>query len=217
MFTGLIEDVGRIAEIGRRGEQFRVTVAVGGLPTADIRIGDSIAVNGVCLTLVTVQPGGFAADVSPETVARTSLAFLKPGDAVNLERALRLADRLGGHLVYGHVDGTAVLEERRTDGNAVRMRFRLGREHNRYLVAKGSVAIDGISLTVNEVFEGGFAIAVIPHTLEKTTLRQRTPGAIVNIEVDIFAKFVERLLTVPPPTGEGERLTSQFLAKHGFL
>ena len=139
MFTGLIEDVGRIAEIGRRGEQFRATVAVGGLPTADIRIGDSIAVNGVCLTLVTVQPGSFAADVSPQTVARTSLAFLNRRLMSTGASLASLPSRLGGQLVYGHVDGTRA-GERRTDGNSVRMRFRLGREHTRYLVAKGSVA-----------------------------------------------------------------------------
>ena len=217
MFTGLIEDVGTIAEIGRLGENFRLTVATAELPTADIRIGDSVAVNGVCLTVVTVHPGRFGADVSPETVAHTSLAFLKPRDSVNLERALRLSDRLGGHLVYGHVDGTAVLTARRVEGNAVRMSFRLRRDLNRYLVAKGSVAIDGISLTVNEVSEEGFSIAVIPHTLEKTTLRRRRPGEIVNIEVDIFAKFVERLLTIPPQGDAEGKLTSQFLAKHGFL
>jgi riboflavin synthase len=217
MFTGLIEDMGTVLHLGRVGDAFRLTVAVGGLPTAEIRIGDSIAVNGACLTVVAVEPGRFSADVSPETVACTSLALLKPRAAVNLERALRLSDRLGGHLVYGHVDATAVVAMKRKDGNAVRMEFRLQRDINRYLVAKGSVAIDGISLTVNEVSEEGFSIAVIPHTLEKTTLCLREIGEIVNIEVDIFAKYVERLLGSPAAGGTEGKLTSQFLAEHGFL
>ena len=217
MFTGLIEGIGTMAEIRRHGEKFQLTVVLGGIPDAELRIGDSIAVNGVCLTVVAAGEGRFRADVSPETVARTSLAALQAGSPVNLERALRLSDRFGGHLVYGHVDGTAVLTERRPDGNAVRMYFRLERNINRYLVAKGSVAIDGISLTVNEVVETGFAIAVIPHTLERTTLRYRHPGDVVNIEVDILAKFVERLLALPADGGEGGKLSPQFLAKHGFL
>jgi len=217
VFTGLIEDVGTVAEVIRMGGKFRLTVAVDRLPTAEIQIGDSIAVNGTCLTVVATQSGSFSADVSPETVARTSLAKIQGRDTVNLERALRLSDRLGGHLVYGHVDGTAVLEGKREDGNAARMTFRHGRDLSRYLVPKGSVAIDGISLTVNEVFDEGFTIAVIPHTLEKTTLRHRKIGEIVNIEVDIFAKFVERLMTLPPQGGGRENLTPQFLAKHGFL
>jgi riboflavin synthase len=147
------------------------------------------------------------------------LGALVPHTAVNLERALRLGDRLGGHLVYGHVDGVARLVSRRADGNAIRMAFQMESSVNRYLVPKGSVAIDGISLTVNTVSDDGFAIAVIPHTLEKTTLRQRKVGELVNIEVDIFAKFAERLLTAANETVavRENTLTEAFLAGHGFL
>jgi len=217
MFTGLIEDVGTVCRVQRQTDSFRLTVQCGELATDEIAIGDSIAVNGICLTVVSLQPGQFCADVSPETVAKTTLANLKPGGSVNLERALTLSSRLGGHLVYGHVDEIAVLATRSVEQNCIRMGFRLSRGTNRYLVAKGSVAIDGVSLTVNSVGEEDFTIAVIPHTLEKTTLKDRKIGDAVNIEVDIIAKYVERLLLLPSEEENKNKLNSQFLAKHGFM
>ncbi len=217
MFTGLIEDVGTIYQIQRHSDRFQLTVQTGELATDKIKIGDSIAVNGVCLTVVSKRPGKFSADVSPETIEKTSLAALKSQSPVNLERALMLSSRLGGHLVYGHVDDVAVLTTKTVDQNCIRMGFSLSREINRYLVAKGSVAIDGISLTVNTVGEDDFSIAVIPHTLEKTTLKFRKIGEAVNIEVDIFAKYVERLLACAPEDAGKKSLNTQFLAKHGFM
>ena len=217
MFTGLIEAVGTVSRVQRQVDSFRLTVQCGALSTDEIVIGDSIAVNGVCLTVVSWQSGQFCADVSPETVARTTLAGFKPGIRVNLERALTLSSRLGGHLVYGHVDEVAVLTTRSLEQNCIRMGFALSRETNRYLVAKGSVAIDGVSLTINTVGKEDFSIAVIPHTWGKTTLRDRKIGDPVNVEVDIFAKYVERLLALAPEGGDPNKLDSQFLAKHGFM
>jgi riboflavin synthase len=217
MFTGLIEDVGTIVEIHRKSDRFQLTVKTGELATDEVKIGDSIAVNGVCLTVVSLSPGRFCADVSPETVDKTTLSSLKSRCPVNLERALTLASRLGGHLVYGHVDDIAVLTTRTVEENCVRMGFRLSRNINRYLVAKGSVAIDGVSLTVNTVGEEDFSIAVIPLSLEKTTLKYLKIGDEVNIEVDIFAKYVERLLSLSSEEADKTTLSAQFLAKHGFM
>jgi riboflavin synthase len=214
MFTGLIEDLGTLRQLRRASGKVQLTVATA-IPMSELVIGESIAVNGICLTVVAFGDGTFTADVSPESMERTTLGDLVPGDAVNLERALRLGDRLGGHLVSGHVDGVGVLTEKLLDGNAVRLRFRLGAELNRFVVEKGSVAIDGISLTVNQVDEESFGVAIIPQTLTATTLRQREPGARVNIETDMIGKYVARLL--------GERgaikpaIDLDFLAKHGFL
>ncbi|MBR5997892.1 MAG: riboflavin synthase [Deltaproteobacteria bacterium] len=223
MFTGLIEDVGEIRAVRRQAGGLVLTVRTA-LPLSEIRLGDSVAVNGVCLTVTALHEDAFDADVSPETRSCTTFDELVVHTPVNLERALRLGDRLGGHLVYGHVDGVARLASRHTDGNAIRMAFQLAPSLGRYLVPKGSVAIDGISLTVNTVSPDGFAIAVIPHTLEKTTLRQRKIGDRVNIEVDIFARFAERLLAgadesapVREKTPAGSPLTEAFLAGHGFL
>jgi riboflavin synthase len=203
--------------VERQAEDFRLTVHCSGISVAEMRIGDSVAVNGVCLTIVAMGGDMFSADVSPETLARTNLGRFKPGSRVNLERALTLSDRLGGHVVYGHVDDVGTLVFRRAEGNCIRMGFSVARHASRYLVAKGSVAIDGISLTVNSVGEEDFTIAVIPHTLEKTTLTGRKTGDPVNIEVDIFAKYVERLLKMPAEEEDKSGLDSQFLAKHGFL
>jgi riboflavin synthase len=216
MFTGLIEDLGTVRELRQGSESIRLTVATG-LPMAELQLGESIAVNGICLTVVSFGGGLFCADVSPETLARTSLGGLAPGARVNLERALRLSDRLGGHLVSGHVDGLAAITERRRDANAIRFAFSLPAAVSRYLVEKGSVAIDGISLTVNSVGAESFSVAVIPHTLEMTTLKEKSVGARVNIEVDIIGKYVERLMGGRGQGSEKNPLSLDFLAKHGFL
>jgi riboflavin synthase len=217
MFTGLIEDLGTVRQLQTGAERGRITIATG-LPMSEIAVGDSIAVNGVCLTVTSFGGGLFSADVSPESLSRTTLGGLNPGQRVNLERALRLSDRLGGHLVSGHVDGVGIILERFRDRNAVRFTLQVPRGLSRYLVEKGSVAVDGISLTVNAVGEDTFDVAVIPLSLAKTTLQDRPAGARVNIETDILGKYVERLLsnrgTESPETAS---LGLEFLAKHGFL
>ena len=216
MFTGLIEDLGTVREFRQGAESIRLTVGTG-IPMAELQLGESIAVNGICLTVISFGGGVFTADVSPETLDRTSLGGLAPGARVNLERALRLSDRLGGHLVSGHVDALATITERRRDANAIRFTFALPEAVNRYLVEKGSVAIDGISLTINAVADQTFSVAVIPHTLEMTTLKEKSVGARVNIEVDIIGKYVERLMGGREQGPEKKPLNLDFLAKHGFL
>lgn len=215
MFTGLIEDVGRVRQLRQTGSQVQLTVDCS-FPAEEIRLGDSIAVNGSCLTVVEFGHGWFSADLSPETLQRTALQQLAAGSPVNLERALRLSDRLGGHLVSGHVDAVGVVSRREQDRNAVRFQIDLEGRWLRYLVEKGSVAIDGISLTVNHVDASGFSVAVIPHTLAKTTLEQCRPGSRVNIETDLLGKYVERLLAGGRREAGGG-LTLESLAKHGFL
>jgi riboflavin synthase len=214
MFTGLIEDLGTVRELRREGSSVRLTVGTA-LPTADLHLGDSVAVNGICLTVVAIGNGSFSADVSPETLECSTLGELAAGKRVNLERALRLSDRLGGHLVSGHVDAMATISERFQDRNAVRFTFRLPAAVNRFVAEKGSIAIDGISLTVNAVTEETFAVAVIPHTLAMTTLREKKSGDRVNIETDLIARYLARLLGVERPSPAS--LNLDFLAKHGFL
>lgn len=216
MFTGLIEDLGTIRELRKGADSVRLTVATR-IPMSELELGESIAVNGICLTVVTFGGGMFSADVSPETLERTNLGDLVPGSAVNLERALRLSDRLGGHLVSGHVDAVATIVERRQDRNAIRFTFRQATAVNRFVVEKGSVAIDGISLTINEVTSETFAVAVIPHTLAMTTLKEKDVGGKVNIETDIIGKYVERLLKGAETDAQRNPLDLEFLAKHGFL
>ena len=215
MFTGLIEDLGTLRDIRTGADQARLTVATG-LPMAELTLGESIAVNGVCLTVTSFGDGAFFADVSPETMACTSLGNLARGARVNLERALRLSDRLGGHLVTGHIDGQGLIVERRKDGNAWRFKFQTDAAVSAFLVAKGSVTIDGISLTVNEVSEDTFSLAIIPLTLSKTTLQDRNVGDTVNVETDLIGKYVARFLqdgTTVKPQG----VTMDLLAKNGFL
>jgi len=198
MFTGLIEAVGKVVGIERHGAAARLTVEAP-FPPAEISLGDSIAVNGVCLTVVGKGGGTFTFDVSPETIDRTAFRRLKSGSRVNLERALRLSDRLGGHLVTGHADFVAVVTERREASGNIMFSFRIPREFSRHLVEKGSVAVDGVSLTVAAVRGSAFTVALIPYTLERTNLHAARPGTRVNLEVDVIAKYVERLLGSPRP------------------
>jgi len=216
VFTGLIEDLGKVRELVRAATHCRLTIETA-LPSSEIKLGESIAVNGVCLTVVRAGEGFFAADVSPETLQRSGLAGLRPGSRVNLERALRLSDRLGGHLVSGHIDTVATLAARRQQGNAVYFSFSLDPGYHRYLVEKGSICIDGISLTVNELTPEGFTVTIIPHTLEQTTLQFCQPGDVVNIETDLIGKYVERLLNPDSTTSPREPLSLEYLAKHGFI
>lgn len=213
MFTGLIECTGTVRGMKRSADR-AVLELQAPLPVKEIRIGDSIAVNGACLTVTAMQGDQFSFDVSPETVSRTSLADLQPGSRVNIERALSFGGRLDGHLVTGHVDCLGRLESSTQQGNAVRLGFSLPRDYAQLLVEKGSVAIDGISLTVNSVTETGFSVSIIPLTLEKTTLAAITVGRQVNIETDIIGKYVARL--VAPHAAKGG-LTMEKLLQNGFM
>lgn len=215
MFTGLIEDLGTVRELRRGGSSVRLTVGTK-IPISELRLGDSVAVNGTCLTVVATGNDSFSADVSPESLERSTLGELSAGSLVNLERALRLSDRLGGHLVSGHVDAIATISERFQDRNAIRFTFRLPAAVNRFVAEKGSVAIDGISLTVNAVTEETFAVAIIPHTLAMTTLQEKNTGDRVNVETDLIARYIARLLGVEGKQAGGS-VSLDFLAKHGFL
>ena len=192
MFTGLIAELGTVDGVERTSEGARLRVR--GMLARDLSEGDSVAVNGVCLTATTVNGGAFSADVMAETLRRSSLGALGAGDAVNLELPLRASDRLGGHVVQGHVDGLGTVREVRDEGFARVVRIDAPPELLRYVVAKGSIAVDGISLTVAELHDDGFAVSLIPETLERTTLGGAQPGARVNLEVDVLAKYVERLV-----------------------
>lgn len=193
MFTGIVQAVGRIAGRTVRGGDVRLVVEAATLGLDDVAIGDSIAVSGVCLTVVERDATTFAADVSNETLSVTTLGLAEVGDAVNLEKALRLADRLGGHLVTGHVDGIAHVVSIVDDGRAQRWRFRVPAPLARYVAQKGSACVDGVSLTVNAVGADTFDVALIPHTIAVTTFGARRVGDAVNLEVDLMARYAERL------------------------
>lgn len=193
MFTGIVETVGRVAEVTPAGQAVRLVISAPEL-FADVALGESIAVNGVCLTVAGISPRGVRFDVVPETVQRTDLRELRPGDRVNLERALRPGDRLGGHFVQGHVDAVGTVRSIERAGAAYLLRVQAPPAVTDYLVEKGSVAIDGVSLTVVDVDAEGFSVALIPHTLATTTLGQRQPGDRVNLEADILGKYVARQL-----------------------
>ena len=193
MFSGIIEVVGNVQSIQSGADGARLSIAAGSLLDG-VRLGDSIAVNGACLTVVTFSGSTFDADVSPETLRRTNLGSLQSGDFVNLERALALGDRLGGHLVTGHIDGLGRIRSRRSDGDSIWLTVEGPPEVMRYIVQKGSVAVDGISLTVVDADEDSFTVALIPHTLEITTLGVRQVGDEINLETDVLAKYVQRSL-----------------------
>jgi riboflavin synthase len=195
MFTGIVEDLGEVEAVAYLGEFARIYVR-SAIVTEDARPGDSICVNGVCLTVtgLTGDPtDGFTADVMGETLRRSSLTDIAPGTRVNLERSVRLADRLGGHLVQGHVDGTAIIQGRDPQEHWEVVRISLPADLARYVVHKGSIAVDGISLTISEISEDWFEVSLIPETLKRTTLGSKQPGDPVNLEVDVVAKYVEKL------------------------
>jgi riboflavin synthase len=198
MFTGLIEGVGALRARETRGGDARLTIAVGSLPFADVALGESIALNGVCLTVVAFDATSFEADASNETLALTTLGDLPLGAALNLERAMLPTDRLGGHLVSGHVDGVGRVEQITPDARAQRWRFSAPVALLKYVALKGSICVDGVSLTVNAVDDAGFEVALIPHTVEHTAFAQTRVGAAVNLEVDLVARYVERLLQSAP-------------------
>lgn len=193
MFTGIVEKTGKVLELAQAGGDVRIRVEAPGMGLEHSNEGDSIAVSGVCLTMLQPRASGFMADVSAETLELTTLGEMAIGSRVNLELALTLADRLGGHLVTGHVDGMGRLVSRTPDGRAERLEFELPAELARYVAKKGSICINGVSLTVNETQGRRFAVCLIPHTLEITTLGELNPGDAVNIEVDLVARYLERL------------------------
>ena len=194
MFTGIIEGVGRLARSENRGGDARLTIEVGNLSFADARLGESVCVNGVCLTVVAFDADSFEADASNETLALTTLGNLAEGALLNLERAMRPTDRLGGHLVSGHVDGVGRVVDIRRDARAQRWRFAAPPALLRYIAKKGSICVDGVSLTVNEVDAEGFEVALIPHTVSNTAFARTAAGDAVNLEIDLVARYVERLL-----------------------
>ncbi len=219
MFTGIIEGLGTITAIQTTGKGSRLTVT-SNFDIQQSRIGDSIAVNGACLTAVELGTRRFVADVSPETLSRTTFGKAVVGERVNLERALRLSDRLDGHLVSGHIDGMGTIDRKKSAGNAVIITIKVPESLSRYMIQKGSVAVDGISLTINQCSEGYFEVSIIPHTAKLTTIGFKTAGAPVNIETDMIGKYVEQFLSPhhhpkTPETTSG--LDMQFLTKSGFI
>lgn len=216
MFTGMVEELGTIRAI-RRGASSAVLSIGAGTILDDLKVGDSVAVNGVCLTATQVDGGGFTADVMHETLDRSSLARLAPGDKVNLERAMAAGGRFGGHIVSGHIDATGTITDRRRDDNAVWYTVSAPAALLRYVVEKGSIAIDGISLTVAAVEADRFSVSVIPHTAAVTVLGGKRPGDPVNLEADLIGKYVEKLLRpAQAPPARRSALSLEFLSEHGF-
>lgn len=212
MFTGIIEEIGTVRQIQTGTASCVLTVAAKTV-LEDVHIGDSIAVNGTCLTVCRTDGSSFTADVMPETMRRTDLGRLHPGSSVNLERAMPANGRFGGHIVTGHIDGTGTVRQMKREENAVWVTIAADADILRYIVEKGAIAIDGISLTVAGVSAQDFAVSVIPHTAKETTLLSRKPGDTVNLECDVIAKYTEKLLRPQQQSG----ISTDFLAKHGFL
>ena len=216
MFTGIITAVGTIAALQPRGGDMRLRIATGKLDLGDVQLGDSIAVSGVCLTAIELPGDGFWADASRETLELTILGEIAPGMKVNLEKALTPTTRLGGHLVSGHVDGIGTVSEWRPDGRSWRLRVQAPDALARYIAAKGSICVDGVSLTVNRVDGAAFELNIVPHTLAETTLANFQVGRRVNLEVDLIARYLERLLLGDRAARPGGDLTEALLREHGF-
>jgi len=218
MFTGIIQAVGNIASLDQRGGDVRLAINSGKLPMLDVGLGDSIAVSGVCLTVIEKSASGFSADVSGETLRRTMIGSLAVNDAVNLEKALTLETRLGGHLVSGHVDGIGTVTDRKEDSRSVQFTIEAPAELARYIAVKGSICVDGVSLTVNAVDGAAFELNIVPHTLSETTLHEYRAGRQVNLEVDLVARYLERLLlgeAAAQPGSKGQ-ITRELLESCGF-
>lgn len=224
MFTGIIEATGYIEQVEQKGKDLRLTINTGKLDLDDVRLGDSIAVNGVCLTVVRQGGQSFVADVSAESLLHTNIGAFKPGTKVNLEKALTLSTRLGGHLVSGHVDGIGTIVEESDDGRSRRLEVEFPGELGRFIAAKGSITVDGTSLTVTHVSDKCFGLNIVPHTQGETIIPDYKVGQKVHLEVDLIARYTERLLQYGVGGAEQDassqntsRLDQAFLAKHGFL
>ncbi|MBY5990535.1 riboflavin synthase [Ferrimonas balearica] len=216
MFTGIIEAVGTLRKLESRGGDLRLTVATGRLPLDDVQLGDSIATNGVCLTVVALGADHFVADVSAETLALTNFPHYAVGQKANLERAVTPSTRLGGHLVSGHVDGVAEVVARHSRARAIEFWLAAPAELARYLPHKGSVTVDGVSLTINEVDGARFRLTIVPHTAQETTLVDLAVGDSVNLEVDLLARYLERLMQ-PAAESTNSGVTLEMLARSGFM
>ena len=214
MFTGIVEEIGTITQIQRNAQGSTLSIAASEV-VSESKVGDSIAVDGACLTMTGVDGNGFTADISAETVRRTTLGERKQGDGVNLERPLRLSDRLNGHLVLGHVDDVGVISGWKDEGDSSLMRVAAPQAVMRYVVYKGSICVDGVSLTIAKLFDDAFEIALIPHTKNVTMLGRKQVGEQANIEVDLLARYIERMLT--NQTQEPESINFDFLREHGYL
>ncbi len=217
MFTGIIEELGVVRRMSSSGEGTGIVIGAQEV-LSDLKIGDSVAVNGPCLTATSIDRDSFTAWVMPETLNRTNLRHLTTGSPVNLERAMTLDGRLGGHMVSGHIDEVITMTGRKMQGGAIILSFEAKEHLLRYIIPKGSVALDGVSLTVIDVFDGGFSVGIIPHTASQSTLGQKEPGSSVNLEVDLIGKYVEKMLA---PRLEGGRekstLTIGLLQEKGYL
>jgi riboflavin synthase len=217
MFTGIIQAIGQVSAIEPKGQDTRLRVRTGKLDLSDVKLGDSIAVNGVCLTAVELPGDGFWADVSQETLAKTSLAEIDVNQRVNLEKALTPTTRLGGHLVSGHVDGLGEVLSRKPAGRSVVFEIAAPAELAKYIAKKGSICVDGTSLTVNELEGAVFSLNIVPHTLSETIMDEYQAGRKVNLEVDIIARYLERLLLGEKAAQPDAGITPEFLAQHGFI
>jgi riboflavin synthase len=218
MFTGIIEGLGEVTAVRPAGPGRRLAIAAG-FDLAGTKVGDSIAVNGACLTVVAVAGRQFEVDVSPETIAKTTIGSFRLGERVNLERALRLSDRIDGHLVSGHTDGTGVIDSRAAAGQAVIVTVAVAEALTRYIIVKGSVAVDGVSLTVNQLEAGRFTVSIIPHTAGLSTIGFKQKGDRVNIEVDLIGKYVEKFLSAPAgrSADQPSGVSMELLAKAGYI
>jgi len=217
VFTGIIESIGRIESIEDKGGDARFWINTGKLDMSDVQLGDSIAMNGVCLTAIELRNDAYCADVSGETLSLTSLKQLKEGSAVNLEKALTPNTRLGGHMVSGHVDGLGRVIERYDDARSVRFIIEAPASLAKYIAVKGSITIDGVSLTVNKLDGGQFELNIVPHTLQETIMHSYQSGSQVNLEVDLIARYLERLVLGDRAADSSAKLNESFLAEHGFL
>ena len=217
MFTGIIESLGKIESIEDKGGDARFWINTGKLDMGDVQLGDSIAMNGVCLTAIDLRDDAYCADVSCETLSLTSLRDLKAGSRVNLEKALTPTTRLGGHLVSGHVDGMGKVVDRYDDARSVRFTIEAPRDLAKYIAMKGSITVDGVSLTVNKVDGARFELNIVPHTLQETIIDEYQPGRVVNLEVDLIARYLERLVLGEKAADPGSNITESFLAEHGFI
>jgi len=216
IFTGIVEEVGKVVNIRRGNRSFQIDIRAQNIMD-DVKTGDSIAVDGVCLTVLGFSKEHFTADVMPETFDKTTLKHLKNNDRVNLERALRLGDRMGGHIVQGHVDAVGTILQKERLDIAIIYRIKAPESVLRYTVPKGSIAVDGVSLTVIDVFSDSFTVSLIPHTANITVLGLKSPGELVNLESDIIGRYVEKLVKLEKDDQEGDKLTLNFLAEHGFI